>query len=348
VSNHESDHDDPGNAQDSEGSNLDDMLPNMSEDRPLDALVPEMSQDQSDVGAGEDAPSELEPIHPRVLEVTLEEGQEWTMACWQDPGPLDLGDQLGRLLRATLLRTFSRPPTELAEDSASYTGIRLLAFDSLGPDSQQRLEELGFVKDQYRPDHYQERIKAWIQEADAAGHRAGQPESIWHLPLREPTDPGLDSLEEVATAAARHMDGQVWGETPGAASRHVARELEGRFDTDLSLGLDSLDTFEQLLFSPEGSGLRWTPPMLFQGLCDFVGVVLHGRYNVRVQWGLCEAGASGIIPPPTFRLPRGDHHQTIPIAQRLTDWIVLPIDEGDARPPLSERIDQLARLVSDN
>jgi hypothetical protein len=339
VTDHDSDNDKP---------DLDRMLPNVSEDRPLDGLMPEMSDQGSVSGGGKDAPTKLEPIHPRVLEVTLEEGREWTLACWQDPGPLDLGDQLGRLVRATLLRSFSRPPGELAEDSTSYTGMRLLAFDELGPDSRQRLQEFGFQQDTYRPDHYQERVKAWIQEADAAGHRAGQPDSIWHLPLIEPSEPGLEDLRAVATAAARHMEGQVWGETPGAASRHVARELEERFDADLTLGLDSLDVFEELLFAEQGDGFRWTAPMLFQGLCDFVGVVLHGRYDVRVQWGLCEAGPSGIIPPPTFRLPRGEHHQTIPIAQRLTDWLVLPADEDGGRPTLSERIDQLARLVSDD
>ena len=302
------------------------LVPNVSEDRPLDSLMPEMRGVEGDT-----LPAGISAIHPTVLEVGLEEGREWTFACWRDPGPLEFRNQFQTLVEGTLLRELSRlPEWERNEEERYFTGLRLLAFDDLDSDSKEVLETLGFREEPYEADQYAERLQAWQKEAEEAGFESvHHPYSIWALPLARPSGGQGDQLEEIEHSMLERLDSQVWGETPGGMAKLLAQHLEDAFGLELGLGPGEADTFEEFLTADVSGRVRWMTPVLFQSLCDFLGVVAHGHYGIQVQWGMCEPDDRGIVPPPMFRWEnnRGSL-DTWEVGRDVLQQCLMPIDEG--------------------
>lgn len=316
------------------------LLPGLSEDRPLDGLMPEMNETPEHEGA----PDEIDAIHPRVLQVGLEEGREWTLACWWDPGPEALDEQLGTLVDATLLRALSRLPRWELEEHREYVGVRLFVFGELESGSRETIESLSFSEVAYRPDEQTERMNAWRNEAEAAEMPVPtRPESVWHLPLTHPDEYGGDLLA-IESEMLEAIGEGVWGEAPGAMSRHLAEGIEERFDEEISLGLTGLEAMTGVVFPDGGKeGVRWTRPVFFQAICDFVGVVLHGKYGVEVQWGMCEPDERGNVPPPMFRYGAGRKARRIPVGRIVQEACVLP---GGREASLVEVVDDLATSLA--
>lgn len=321
----------------------DELVPNVSEDRPLDSLMPEMGGGAGDEQAfHEDAPEEVGAIHPRVLEVGLEEGLEWTLACWSDPGETGMRTQFGKLIRATLLKEMSRLPEWERDEDREFVGMRLLSFDSLVRETRAVVRELGFSDVDYDPDQYSERMAAWRQEAGSAGLEVpARPVSVWHLPVAHP-DTHADELARIESRMLVEIGAETWGQTPGAMSRHAARALEEAFDCDIGLGPEGLTTMASYLTTDAPGAIRWMPPVGFQAICDFVGVVLHGQYGIRVQWGVCEPDPRGVVPPPMFRQPGTGGEGTIPIGRHLLEWCVMPVTDPAGEPDLGQRVEALA------
>lgn len=323
-----------------------DLVPNFSEDRPLDSLMPEM-QDRGDEQLHEDAPREVGAIHPRVLEVELEEGKEWSLACWSDPGPARMREQFGNLVEATLIKEMSRLPEWERDEDREFTGMRLLTFDSLAADSRGVVEGLGFAEADYDPDQYSERMSAWRQEASAADlEMPARPISVWHLPVAHP-DARSSELARIASRMLGEIGSEVWGETPGGLSRHAARELEETLGVDVGLDLSGLEAFEQHFVVDETETIRWIEPIFYQAICDFIGVLLHGKYGLQVQWGVCEPDPRGIVPPPTFRQPGAGRGETIPVGRYVLEWCLMPVRDGEKPPTLAARVDALANRLGD-
>jgi hypothetical protein len=325
--------DDDANGEDG----VESLVPNVSEDRPLDALMPEMRGFE-----GDELPPGVSAVHPTVLEVGLEEGAEWTLACWRDPGPLDLRDQLGTLVEGTILRELSRlPEWEREEEDRDFVGLRVLAFDDIGPDSKTVLEELGFHEEPYEADHYSERLQAWQKEADEAGFESvHHPHSIWALPIARSSGTRGETLQEIERSMLDRLDSQVWGETPGGMAKLLARQVEEAFGVEIELGPEGVETFESILTPDVYEHVRWMAPVCFQGFCDFLGVVAHGHYGVRVQWGMCEPDERGLVPPPMFRweTSEGDA-QTWDVGRSVLQWKVAPIDGDDEDVSVAERLE---------
>ena len=318
----------------------DNLVPNVSEDRPLDALMPEMAEGGGESGLHRDAPRNVGDVHPRVLEVGLEEGKEWTFACWRDPGAATMGEVFGNLVEATLLKELSRPPSWEREEEREFVGLRLLTFDSLAKDTRSVVEKLGFSEVPYDPDEYSERMSAWRQEAQSAGLEVpARPVSIWHLPVAR-NEENASTLQSIEGELLEQLGDEVWGATPGGISRHAARILDEHVGADVQLGAEGLETFQRYFVLERPGAVRWIPPVFFQAICDFVGVVLHGKYGVRVQWGMCEPDPRGIVPPPMFRDPSSSGSGTIPIGRDVSNWCVMPYN--GVAPSLAERVDELA------
>ena len=53
------------------------LTPQLDEDRPLDAFLPEMTERGAPKRVGSSEALEKSALHPRVLEVELEESMEW-------------------------------------------------------------------------------------------------------------------------------------------------------------------------------------------------------------------------------------------------------------------------------
>jgi hypothetical protein len=325
---------------------LEALTPDVSEERPLDALMPEMQK--SGLSDGDDphrdAPTEVDAIHPRVLEVELEGGHEWTLAFWEDPGPEDVRTTLHQLMRATVLKELSRPPRRERTDPRTFLGARTLAFESLREHTRSALRDLGWREESYDPEEYSERLKAWQNEARAAELDVpARPVSIWRLPARRSNPPRSESLDAIAEEMLDVVGDEYWGETPGGLSKLLARGLERRFGVDIEIDAEGLRAMEHQVVPDVPDAISLVRPILFQGLCDFVGVVLHGSFGVRVQWGLCKPDERGLVPPPMFRDPATQH--TLPIGRALLDWCVLPDGKSDRDRDIGSRIEELARTL---
>ena len=60
--------------------------------------------------------------------------------------------------------------------------------------------------------------------------------------------------------------------------------------------LDGLRTLEMLLVSQQAGVIRWIPPMLFQALCDFIGLLGQTLFDRDIAWALCEPATPASHP----------------------------------------------------
>lgn len=315
----------------------DDKIKRISEDRPLDALLPELEKPPTRGDAS--APSGA-AVHPRVLEVQLEHHMEWALACWADPGPQALREQLRRLLEVTFLAEYSQPATEELVER-NFEAVQLLVFADLDDAAQAVLEELGFSSVSYVPDNYVERMSAWRDEARAAGGEVPNvPRSVWKADIERPSDALAEKLAKLERQMVNKLDGDVWGETPGGPSRLMATYMRQFFNTTVTPSREGLHNFELFLVQETPGKLRWLGPVVFQGLCDFMGVLLQAEHNFTVQWALCTPDSSGFAPPPVFRVLLPGGHRHVSIGQLVVQWAVMPRDEDD--PSLATRLDEVA------
>jgi len=87
--------------------------------------------------------------------------------------------------------------------------------------------------------------------------------------------------------------------------------------------------------------IRWVPPMVFQGLCDAVGVAAAQSLDVDVEWGVCapdedDQGDPGFIPPPVVRFrPRsGGRWRFVDLGREILRWCVMPLGPDEHPPTL--------------
>jgi hypothetical protein len=283
---------------------------------------------------------DAQPVHPRVLEVGLEDHQEWALACWFDPGPDKLDAQLRRLLEVTFLAEFSqRPSLDLVD--RNFEAVQLLVFDELGAESRDRLEALGFESASYVPDNYVERMSAWREEAKDEGLEIpSTPKSVFNAPISRP-DPSISSkLEQIQRQMVDKLDGEVFGETPGGPSKLMASFFRQHFNVTITPDRKGLHSFELFLVQETPRTLRWMPPVLFQSLCDFVGVMLQAEHGLTVQWGMSTPDSTGFAPPPVFRVPTDGGYRQIPVGEEVIRWCVMP--RSDDAPTLAEQVAKLA------
>lgn len=314
----------------------------MSAERPLDALLPDLKRSRM-----LDIPKL--PFHPRVLEVEMEDGIEWVMACFMDPGDQrSFHKQLLALLEATLMVELSQAPKRIAERDRPrhFSGIRLLVFPRLPYELGPAVQAFGFRKEEYRPDQFVARMAALQNEADMAGiEMPKSPSSIWFAPISRPVGPHSEKLFLVERNVALAMKTDVWGTEPGQLSRYFATFAAEEFGLDIRPNMQGLDALERLLTRREFGSIRWMPPLAFQALCDLIGVVAKFHFGSDVAWAVCEEDRSGLAPPPIFQVKQTETQKYhVPIAHHVLRWVMMPIGPRDEVPPLSAwMVDQFSR-----
>jgi len=303
----------------------------ISAERPLDALLPELR-------AAREPRVPVSPIHPRVLEVELENGREWTLACWRDPGGARaFHTQVLAMLEATILAELSRPPRGIAAAERSYTGVRLIVFPELPFDPGPAVQAFGMTKAAYVEDAYAGRVSVLRREARELGIEVGEhPSQVWASEVRSPDGSLGEKLMKIHQMMATRMEDDVWGKTPGGPSKLFALYAEREFGERIPPTLDGLRAFELLVVRHTRGVIRWIYPLLFQALCDFIGVVAQAEFGAKIAWSVCEEPESGLAPPPLFRVVEasgGTIH--IPIAHHVLRWSMMPLGDHDEVPSLA-------------
>lgn len=300
----------------------------MREDRPLDALLPELSGTTASSSATDGAGP---AFHPGVLVVETDDGYEWAFACWRDPGGAkELAAELDRYLEAVLLAKMSEPSDVTAADK-DFTGVRLFLYDEVDGSSD-TLAELGFTEVPSAPDQFTERLRSFADEARQSGWTVGStPSSIWYAPIVRPEAELSRHAEEIDARMRQELGDLSWGEDPGVYSKALAEQIQARFNVGITPTLDGLEKMDLFLVEHAERSIRWIPPMVFQGLCDFVAVVAHASGSTQVQWAVSET-TNGWTSPPAIRVRGAGGTADIPIGRRLLQWAVMPQSKGsDAR-----------------
>lgn len=273
-------------------------------------------------------------MHPGVLETELEDGYDWTLACWFDPGGARaLAQELRGLMEATLLSALSQPAAQAERLQRRYKSLTLLLFYPMEGDLEAELGALGFARRPYQADHYKARLAALRPQAMRQAVRLPEaPDSVWEAPVSLPGGSHGQKLWQTQEMLQGRLEGQLWGEEPGMPSRALAQLLESSLGAHIAPDLEGLSTMEMFVIQRQGAGVRWTAPLLFQGLCDLVGILLQARFKMKVEWALCEPTPAGLHAPPLLRVtPQRSGPQRaslLPIGQLLLRRAIMPTQDA--------------------
>lgn len=311
----------------------------MSEDRPLDALFPELQQPYAPNDAAAQATTSVQDaqtarpiLSSNVLDVELEQAQRFVLSCWRtshtsEEPPFEAS--LRGLLSATLLQELSRPPGWGEATHRRIEGVDLFVFDTLSQEQRDSLARLGFVQETFDPLAHGNRLHAWQNEARMQGWGVpGEaPTSLWYAPLRVQNasqDTLTKTLREAHEEIARRHDARLWGAFPGEPSHTLASILERELQYKLSPDMKSLQELDALVIERATHAIRWIEPMVFQALCDFMGIVLMASKRARVQWGVCESDRHGGHLPPLLRLADRGGVRDVEVGLALLEHAIMP------------------------
>ncbi|TVQ96358.1 MAG: hypothetical protein EA398_16085 [Deltaproteobacteria bacterium] len=315
------------------------MMPEpVSAERPLDSLIEGLAPAaERRLGSGPPVQGQ-HPIHPRVLEVRTGEGQELVFVGWSDPGGARaLHEGLRRMIEATLLNALTQPAVRgEAVLSRRWTGLRFLSFaDVTG--IERAVQAFGMSAVPFDDEAGQDVMTVIRAEAEAMGRPVpGTPIHAFRSRVDMQDGTWGDKLLTLQRWMAERMGDDVWGATPGGPSKLLSLYLREEVGESIEPTPGGLDRMEFLLVSRSVGVVRWMPPLLFQALCDFIGVVLSASMGVQTSWALCEPEEDGLIPPPLFRVVRAGRMAHLPIGPHVLRWCMMPLLEGEEVPLLSE------------
>jgi hypothetical protein len=300
----------------------------MSSDRPLDALLPQLK----------DSYIPFAPIHPRLLEMADDPTDaQWVMLWWGDlPSEPLLFRQLAKLVEATLLAELSRTPEQRRGRNPRYTGLHLLQLTETRLDTTKPLRPFAFA-----PHADRTTAQAWMPMVDREAKRTGvaipsEPITHFSVQIQHPAGELGAKLEQVEAMLRDRLADEIWGNTPGVPSRLAATFIEEVFHTKIPPTLDGLRTLEMLLVSTQTGVIRWIPPMLFQALCDFIGVLGQTLFDRDIAWALCEPDGDFCTPPLLRLALASGKHIHIPIGLHLVQWCLLPLQPGEEAASLAD------------
>ena len=296
-------------------------------DRPLDALFPELAHARS-------LPKEA--VHPRVLE----DDDAWVLACWQEPASTKaLHTAVRNLLEATFLFELCQPARKAAAVAKRRASVRMIFFRPVHADVRRALQAFAFEEADLHDPRYAESIALLRNEGEQAGHYLPpSPHALWRAPVQQPSGAWGERVAAVEERLRQQLPDETFGERPGMLSHQLSNALADLFGVKIPPSLEGLRQMELLLVPREEGAIRWLHPLVFQALCDFIGVLLTYDRKRDVSWGLCEEEEGGFIPPPVLRIGQPPDAQHLNIGLHILRWCVMPILPGEQVPALADWI----------
>lgn len=301
----------------------------MNEDRPLDALFPELT---GYIPPAETPSAKGPALWGKMLEVELQDVRQWAMVSWSTPEDSEeFTRTLKRLTKRALVQHWSTPPGYGGSEGQTFEGIMLFCFEPLDAQTQTQMPALGFERmTHYDPDHYRERLSVLGEQAHEHGWAMPvRPAQVWWAGFHKPDDAIWSSLLKVQTLMADALGTRVWGQEPGGPSMRMAQGLEQFMGLSVKPTLESLHQLDMVLVERVEGTLRWWPSMVYQGLCDYIGIVATAALNRRVQWGVSEPDGYGGYFEPSLRVSTPKGPKDIEIGLDLYDLIAAPHTQGE-------------------
>lgn len=276
-------------------------------------------------------------VHPRVLLADDGIARSYVLVCWDDPGSVEaLHREVRRRVEAALLADLCRSPSSLREGALPAKALRLLFFCEPAQDPTPALRAFGL-----------KRIELGLELAPAMAHVRGEaqltgrdvpdsPTSSWEARFASPPNERGETLLRLEAALAERLGDDTWGERPGAFYGALADASEALGLGAIPASGDGLDAVERLAIHYAPGPLRAIPPLVFQALCDMVGVVAVREHGRRVEWAASSGDDAGVPSPPLLRVASSDGPVHVPIGLHLLRWCVMPLAEGEIVPPVSD------------
>ncbi len=309
----------------------------MDESRPLDSIFPELAQARGPSapntpgtsGALAPGSGDAPVLSARVFEVELDKGWVWSTATWTPADvPGMFGAELGRLLEATALHELSKPPAYASGEAREILGMDLFAFRDLDEDELEAIARWGFTKTAYVPDAFASRMLSWQNEAESGGWaKPDRPNALYFAEVARPAARLWRGMTRAHEVVADALSREVWGARPGMMSKLMVDALSREMSIDVTPTLDGLNTLDMLLVDRVEGRFRWMPPMGFQGLCDFIGVVMMAELGQQVQWGMCSPTGHDMFLPPLLRLKHRRTHRDLEVGRELVRLCISPLPE---------------------
>lgn len=287
------------------------------------------------------------PVHVRAL--AFEDGGEFILGfvIWKDPGSArTLRHELGLRIEATLLSLLSRSADDLvAEGERRPSRILVFSFEPLGAESTAAFTPFGLAEVPYDPARYARAMAHVRGEAQRCGATPPDaPTSVHEVPVALPDARRGVDVETLEAVLREGLAGLVWGEKPGSHFIALSTALGAIDEKPLTPEAIAFDRLESIVCQLVPSRIRWIPPLVFQGLCDAVGVIATKEFGRKIDWAPSEADEDGLAPPPLLRARLDDGTVHIPIGEHILRWSMMPLAKGEIPPPLSEwLLDQFGR-----
>jgi len=284
-------------------------------------------------------PIPLEPVHVRALAFEEQDALTLGFIVWKDPGgPRVLRRELGLRIEAALLSLLSRSADDLAKEGERRPSrLLVLAFDSLADDVAGALAPFGLREIAYDAAAFATTMALVRGEALRCGADAPDaPVAVYSVPVALPDEPRGTNVETLEAVLREGLAGVVWGERPGSHFLGLSASLGAIDEAPLAPVSASLDRIETIACQLVPGRIRWIPPLVFQAICDSVGVIATKELGRKVDWAPSDAGEDGLAPPPLLRARLADGTVHIPIGEHILRWSMMPLAKGEVPPPLSE------------
>ena len=278
-------------------------------------------------------------LHQAVLQMDGADARRWAAAIWSLPD-----DQAGlvraiqRLVEGTLVQEWIQPSENLEGDRARFDGFDLVFFETpeQGGEVFSFLEETGWEKiaAEMLTEKELTGLSVFQNEARKVGVEVGErPAVLYRLGVRSMGGELGERIEQAARRAVRQLRGEVWGGKPGLFSKVFCDALRGGIQVNITPNRAGLALLEDLLVE-EKEGIYWLEGMVFQSLCDFLGVVLMSQGDVELQWSLCAVEErTGLAPPPLLRVrSRGGAWKLESVGLDVVRALAVPWREKGTRP----------------
>ena len=168
-----------------------------------------------------------------------------------------------------------------------------------------------------------------------------QPAQLWWAPILAPESTLSTIFEDVEQHLITAQGPRVWGQMPGVPSKLMAHELQKHISLQLAPTLDALHELDMVLIERKAGTLRWMPPMIFQALCDFIGIVASAELGKNIQWGVCEPDRYGGYYEPSLRMVTPKGPKDIEIGLALYDVVAAAVEDESSIPLLRQWVPTL-------
>ena len=246
-------------------------------------------------------------VHPAVLQVSGDQTRRWTVAIWSvNPGASAILREIQELVEGTLIAHLSYPPSEKERVTESFDSFDLVFFEEVPQKMIAALTEGGWepVEVSSLTDDELDRLTVFQSEARKADQViADGPVAMWRMPVARGAEELRERVDNAAERTLPKIKGQVWGEQPGWFSRAFCEELRQEVQVTITPDAKGLAALEDIVVDRLQGHLQVHRSIVFQAICDFIGVLLQAQGHVEVQWGTCPVDErSGLAPAPVMRM----------------------------------------------